>query len=92
MRRKSLWAVGLVLAALLGFAGWGGKAQSPARRTWEYKVVVEQFGATPPSLSEQQMNKLGAEGWELVDTRVVTIQQAAGGAQYRTDYHFKRPR
>lgn len=92
MRHKPLWATGLVLAALLTFSGWGGKAQSPARRTWEYKVVVEQFGATPPSLSEQRMNQLGAEGWELVDTRVVTIHQSAGGTQYRTDYHFKRAR
>ena len=91
MRNRSLWAVGLVLVALLTFAGWGGKAQTSQRKTWEYKVVVEQFGATPPTLSEQRMNQLGAEGWELVDTRVVTMQQG-GGTQYRTDYHFKRAR
>ena len=43
----------------------------------------------PPSLSEQQMNRLGAEGRELVDTRVVTFQQD-GTTRHRTDYHFKR--
>jgi hypothetical protein len=91
MKSRSLWAVGLVFVALLSFGNWGGKAQTPQRKTWEYKVVVEQYGATPPTLSEQRMNQLGAEGWELVDTRVVTVQQA-GGAQYRTDYHFKRVR
>jgi hypothetical protein len=59
------------------------------RPVWEYKVVTEQYGAPPPSLSEQQMNRLGAEGWELVDTRVVTFQQD-GTTRHRTDYHFKR--
>ena len=54
--------------------------------------MVEQFGATPPTLSEQRMNQLGAEGWELGDTRVVTIQKPSGGADYRNDYHFKRAR
>ena len=54
-------------------------------------MVVEQYGAQPATLGEQQMNKLGAEGWELVDTRVVPFQHA-GATQYRTDYHFKRAR
>ena len=92
MRCRWVWTLVLMAAALLSFASWGGRAQGPARRTWEYKVVVEQYGAQPATLSEQRMNQLGAEGWELVDTRVVTIQQAGGGAQYRTDYHFKRVR
>jgi hypothetical protein len=90
MKHKSLWAIGLVLAALLTFSGWGGKAQVPVRKTWEYKVVA-QYGATPATLAEQEMNKLGAEGWELADTRVVTFQQG-GSTQHRTDYHFKRAR
>ena len=91
MRFKSLLALCLLAVALLSFASWGGKAQGPAWKHWEYKVVVEQYGAQPATLSEQQMNKLGAEGWELVDTRVVPFQHA-GGTQYRTDYHFKRAR
>jgi hypothetical protein len=93
MRYRALLVVILVAAASLSFASWGGRAQGPQRKTWEYKVVVEQYGAQPASLGEQQMNKLGAEGWELVDTRVVPFQlQQGGSTQYRTDYHFKRVR
>ena len=91
MKSKSLWAVGLLIVALLSFGNWGGKAQTHQRKTWEYKVVVEQYGAQPATLSEQRLNELGAEGWELVDTRVVPSQH--GGATLdRTDYHFKRVR
>ena len=90
MRYKALLVISLVVT-LLSFASLGGRAQGPQRKTWEYKVVVEQYGAQPATLSEQQMNKLGAEGWELVDTRVVPFQlQQGGSAQYRTDYHFTR--
>ena len=92
MRSKALWVVSLVAVALLSFASSGGRAQGgPQRKTWEYKVVVEQYGAQPATMGEQHLNKLGAEGWELVDTRVVPSQQG-GGTQYRTDYHFKRAR
>lgn len=91
MRNRSLWVLGLVVIAVLSFASWGGRAQGPQRKTWEYKMVVEQYGAQPATLGEQQMNKLGAEGWELVDTRVVPFQHG-GVTQYRTDYHFKRAR
>lgn len=91
MRYRALLALLLVIVSSLSFASWGGRAQGPRWKTWEYKVVVEQYGAQPATVSEQQMNKLGAEGWELVDTRVVTLQQG-GGTHYRTDYHFKRAR
>lgn len=91
MRFKSLLALCLLAVALVSFGGWGGKAQGPARKHWEYKVVAEQYGAQPATMSEQHMNRLGAEGWELVDTRVVTFQHG-GTTQYRTDYHFKRAR
>jgi len=91
MRYRVLWALSLVIVALLSFASWGGRAQGPQRTIWEYKVVVEQYGAQPATLAEQHMNRLGAEGWELVDTRAVALQQG-GSTQYRTDHHFKRAR
>ena len=78
MKSRSLWAAGLVIVALLSFGNWSGKAQTPQRKTWEYKVVVEQYGAQPATMDERHMNKLGAEGWELVDTRVVPFQQGGG--------------
>lgn len=88
MRFKSLCLVGLLLAALLFASNRGGRAQGAARGAWEYKVVVAQFGALPPAISEQELNKLGAEGWELVGTRQIDYPQG-GSQQYRTDYYFK---
>ncbi len=91
MRFKSIGAVILLLAAVLFASNWGGRAQVPARKTWEYKMVTAQYGAVPASLSEQELNRLGAEGWELVDTR--SLHSNAGGTtQNRTDYFFKRLR
>jgi hypothetical protein len=92
MRYRSLWAVALIIVALLSFANWGGRAQTPLRKTWEYKVVEAMYGAQPASISQQELNKLGAEGWELVETRVTEHPQQGGSRQYRTDYYFKRIR
>ena len=83
-------AVVAVVIALLA-AGWGSRAQVSARKTWEYKVVTAQYGAQPASLGEQELNRYGAEGWELVETRSMAFPQG-GTNQYRTDYFFKRLR
>ena len=91
MRFKSLWVVSLLLVAVLFAANWGSRAQVSPGKAWEYKVVVAQYGAQPASLSEQDLNRLGAEGWELVGTRVVESTRA-GAREYRTDYYFKRIR
>ena len=91
MRFKAMGVVGLLLAAVLFASNWGGRAQVPARKTWEYRMVTAQYGAVPASLSEQELNRLGAEGWELVDTR--SLHSKAGEAtESRTDYFFKRLR
>lgn len=91
MRFKSLWVVGLLLVGVLFAANWGSRAQAPMRKTWEYRVVAEHYGAQPASMSEQDLNRLGAEGWELVGTRVVDMSRT-GSKEYRTDYFFKRVR
>ncbi|HYO99331.1 MAG TPA: DUF4177 domain-containing protein [Pyrinomonadaceae bacterium] len=91
MRYRILWVASLLLVAVLFAANWGSRAQVPARKSWEYKVVVTQYGAQPASMSEQDLNKLGAEGWELVETRVVESTRARD-REYRTDYFFKRVR
>ena len=87
MRFKSFGAGLLLLAAVLFASNWGGRAQVPVRKTWEYKVVTAQYGAAPASLSEQELSRLGAEGWELVDTRSL-YSKAGEMTQYRTDYFF----
>lgn len=91
MRFKSLWLVGALLIAMLIASNWGGQAQGPTKRTWEYKLVTMQYGSVPPFISEQELNKLGAEGWELVQARHTDFQQG-GIRQHRADYYFKRVR
>lgn len=91
MRFKSLGAVVLIIAVVLFASNWSGRAQVPVRKTWEYKVVTAQYGAMPASLSEQELNRLGAEGWELVETRSLHFK-VGEMMQDRTDYFFKRLR
>lgn len=83
----------LVIAALV--AGWGARAQGPALKTWEYKVVTKQHlsvsASAPASLSERELNKLGDDGWELVETRSFSAPQG-GLVNHQTDYFFKRLR
>ena len=91
MRFKAIGLGGVLLAAVLFASNWGGRAQVPARKTWEYRMVTAQYGAVPASLSEQELNRLGSEGWELVDTR--SLQSKSGEVTLnRTDYFFKRLR
>ena len=92
MRHRIYVAVAaLVVSLAVLAAGWGGRAQVSARKTWEYKVVSAHYGAYPASISEKELNKLGEEGWELVDTRSLEYQ-AGTVTQNRTDYFFKRLR
>ncbi len=91
MRVRLLVPVVLLLAAVLFAANWSGRAQVPPRKTWEYKMVTAQYGAAPASLGERELNTLGAEGWELVDTRSVQFKSGEV-TQHRTDYFFKRLR
>lgn len=91
MRFRWLSLAGLLLAAVLFASNRGGRAQVPPGKTWQYKVVTAQYTGGPPLVSEEEMNRLGAEGWELVDTR--SSQFKSGElTQHRTDYFFKRPR
>lgn len=66
MTRKILLPLVIVLfLALIGWAGFAkAKYASPATQTWEYKVLYLTQPGEPRETDE--MNKLGAEGWELV--------------------------
>jgi hypothetical protein len=68
----AVWAV-----ALLGLPGSPALAQDkPAAGVrWEYKI-------TPDSLTQEEFNRLGGEGWEWAGHR-------GGGAN---SFVFKRPR
>lgn len=91
MRFKLPLLVGVLLVVALFAANRDGRARGPAVQTWEYKVVTAQYGAVPPAVGEQELNKLGAEGWELIGTRQIDYPQGTT-RQYRTDYYFKRVR
>lgn len=52
------------------------------RPTWEYKIVVKNL-AEDESLSEQELDALGANGWELAG--VVALPG-------RVHFYFKRVR
>lgn len=62
MRSKLI--VALLVVILLSFAVWSnhGKAASEKVTTYEYQVISNSASA-PDS---QQLNSLGAQGWELV--------------------------
>lgn len=64
MKSKSLWLLIAMFAIIVVFAGWTVYAQRSGSSTiqktiWEYKVVYKH-------MSEQELNQLGAQGWELV--------------------------
>ena len=89
MRTKSQWVLLTVGVALLCLAGWGGSgAQSSARANWEYKVFTSYGGINVATSDLVELNKLGAEGWELVTIR----EGEQTKSPRRTDYHLKRAR
>ena len=64
-------------------------AEKPISRTWEH-LAFEHAGASikgDPELA-QQINRLGNEGWELVD---VEMTSEAGTTRGKT-FFFKRPK
>ncbi len=60
MRPKNIWILGSLILAILAVVGWSvyGQRSTAPRPTWEYKASG--------LLSEQHLNELGSQGWELV--------------------------
>ena len=78
MKLRQVIALVILAVAVSAVAGWSGYAQkrNNARVAWEYRSAV--------NVPEQDLNKLGAEGWEMVG---FTIDQS----QNRV-FYFKRAR
>lgn len=55
---------------------------------WEYKVIVE---PKYPDDYEKEFNKLGEQGWEHCDSRVVAIWAEEAGRDVKVVI-FKRPK
>ena len=60
MKLKQVISLVILAVALFAVAGWPGYAQKrdAGRTMWEYRSLI--------SPSDQDLNKLGAEGWEMV--------------------------
>ena len=86
--RKKVWLIGIAAAILLGLVGWTGygQKQRAPQMTWEYRVI---FVPGVRNMSEETMNKLGAQGWELVTFQAINNE---GGTIGAGNYFFKRAR
>jgi hypothetical protein len=59
-----LWLVVAALFCLLGLTEYSNAQRSNSmKQTWEYQIAIVQ---DDPNKLVAQINKLGAEGWELV--------------------------
>ena len=76
----------VVLFGLIGLTGYGQKQQRAPQANWEYKVL---YVPGVRSMSEEAMNKLGSQGWELVTYQAINNE---GGTIGAGNYFFKRAR
>jgi hypothetical protein len=84
MLRERISLVILVAVLLLSLTGWTAYTQKnkSSNPRWEYKTI----GLQSLSIDENQLNTLGAQGWEFVGLYPVLN---GNGGEY---YIFKRPK
>ncbi|MCM1484243.1 MAG: DUF4177 domain-containing protein [Muribaculaceae bacterium] len=101
----------LLLAAAIIAVGLNSCSNNAEPQKWEYKILQiwgmdrGSFFSKGIQVPEDELNRLGDEGWELVDvySRVETVHPNFGNSQYvtglqpntRTEaifYVFKRPK
>jgi hypothetical protein len=60
MKKRSYWFLGVLI--VLSLFAWTIRAANStvSRTTWEYKIVIDW------NTGEADLNRLGADGWELV--------------------------
>ena len=78
MKLKQVISVVVLAVALFAVAGWPGYAQkrNAGRVVWEYRSTI--------NATEQDLNKLGTEGWEMVGFSVDQL--------HNRYFYFKRAR
>lgn len=74
-----------ILCGLIGLTVYGQRQRTPTT-IWEYKVV---YVPGVRNMSEQTMNSLGMQGWELVTFQPINNE---GGTIGAGNYFFKRAR
>jgi len=85
--KKSLFGLAAVLAVagassiFIAASKPAAPAATAARVRWEYKNI-----AVKGNTADEEMNKLGAEGWELVAATVTS-----SGFTFSYNLSFKRP-
>jgi predicted negative regulator of RcsB-dependent stress response len=87
--KTKLWLIVIAAVVLLGLVGWTGfeqRSQRAAQAAWEYKVI---YVPGARNLSEEAMNKMGAQGWELITFQAINNE---GGTIGAGNYFFKRAR
>lgn len=87
--KTKVWLLGIAAVVLFGLVGWtsfGQRSQRTPFMTWEYKVM---YVPGARNLSEEAMNKMGAQGWELITFQAINNE---GGTIGAGNYFFKRAR
>jgi hypothetical protein len=84
MKNKLGIFVGLLLfVSLLAWAGYASAQKTNTnheRKVWEYKVGAAPINGVPSV--EDQLNQLGAEGWELVAVENVSTMTPPAAMYY----------
>ena len=85
MKRKACLL--LVIVAVFGLIGWtvsGQRQRPPAQIEWEYKII---YVPGVRSMSENALNELGSQGWEMVTFHQINRE---GGTVGAGNFYLKR--
>ncbi len=87
MKYRTNWLVLAIAAiALFGLIGWTSHAQSSSKTTFEYQIVT-----ILQSQASEELNALGAQGWELVTMEQDLLLETKNSRDYYyRKYFFKR--
>jgi hypothetical protein len=90
MKNLPIAVLVVICLAVVSFAGLFAQnaetdASPAAEVRWQHMAYTHDAGAA--STPNQQIYRLGREGWELVDVEIVSKD----GKTVRTVYFFKRP-